>query len=91
MKKQTILFVGANPHAAATSSETIPLPIDQEVRAIQLELKHGGHRDRFDLTSHMAAEPLDLVPVLRQLQPTLVHVSCRGGQDAGGLGQDASS
>lgn len=81
VKKQTILLVGANPHAGITASGTDPLPIDQEVRAIHRELNGSGHRDHFELKPRMAAEALDLLIALRQLRPTLVHLSCRGGRD----------
>src|SRR5262249_47421950 len=37
-----------------------------------------GHRDRFDFVTRWAAEPLDLLRELRELKPTIVHVSGHG-------------
>jgi nucleoside phosphorylase len=50
-----------------------------EARAIQVELERGGHRDRFELVTRWAAQPLDLLRELRKLKPTVVHFSGHGG------------
>ncbi|HET7499920.1 MAG TPA: CHAT domain-containing protein [Kofleriaceae bacterium] len=67
-----ILFLAANPH------DTGRLALDQEARAIHLELKRSGHRDRFEFVTRWAAEPLDLLRELRELKPTVVHFSGHG-------------
>jgi hypothetical protein len=77
MKKHTILFLAANP------TETTQLALDREARAIQNELESAGFRDRFELATRWAVEPLDLLGELRKLKPTVVHFSGHGGH--GGL------
>jgi hypothetical protein len=71
----TILFLAANP------SGTDPRALDREVRAMQAELQRSGFRDRFELVTRWAAEPLDLLRELRALKPTVVHFSGHGGRD----------
>ena len=70
--KHTILFLAANPLG------TDRLALDREVHAIHLELKRTGYRDRFDLVTRLAAEPLDLLRELRELKPTVVHFRGHG-------------
>ncbi len=74
MAKHTILFLAANP------TGTDPRALDREARSIRAELKHSGHRDRFEFETRWAAEPLDLLRELRDLEPTVVHFSGHGGQ-----------
>jgi len=74
MAKHTLLFLAANPHG------TDPRSLDREARAIQVELERSRHRDRFELVTRWAVEPLDLLRELRKLRPTVVHFSGRGGQ-----------
>jgi hypothetical protein len=78
MKKQTILFLAANP------SGTDPRALDREARAIQTELERSGFRDCFELVTRWAAEPLDLLRELRRLKPTVVHFSGHGATGAAG-------
>jgi hypothetical protein len=75
MKKHTILFLAANP------SGTSPLALDREARSIYVELERSGYRERFELETRWAAEPLDLLRELRKLRPTVVHYSGHGGQN----------
>jgi len=70
--KHTILFLAANPLG------TDRLALDREARAIQAELDRSGFRDRFELVTRWAAEPLDLLRELRRLKPTVVHFSGHG-------------
>jgi hypothetical protein len=72
MNKHTILFLAANPLG------TDRLALDREARAIQMELERSGHRDRFELVTRWAVEPLDLLRELRKLRPTVVHFSGHG-------------
>ncbi|HET7501739.1 MAG TPA: CHAT domain-containing protein [Kofleriaceae bacterium] len=78
MTKHTILFLAANP------LDTDRLALDKEARAIQIELERSGHRDRFELATRWAVEPLDLLRELRRLKPTVVHFSGHGGASAPG-------
>jgi hypothetical protein len=76
MKKHTILFLAAN------SSGPDWLALDEEARAIQVELERSGFRDYFELVTRWAVRPLDLLRELRKLKPTVVHFSGHGGRDA---------
>jgi hypothetical protein len=69
LTKHTILFLAANPLG------TDRLALDQEARSIQVALERSGHRDRFELVTRWAAQPLDLLDELRKLKPTVVHFS----------------
>ena len=69
-----ILFLVAKP------SDTGRLALDREARAIHVELKRSGYRDRFDVVTRWAAEPLDLLRELRELRPTIVHFSGHGAR-----------
>lgn len=77
MKKHTILFLAANPDG------TDRIALDQEARAIQVELERSGYRDRFEFVARWAAEPLDLLRELGRLKPTVVHFSGHGQRPAG--------
>jgi hypothetical protein len=70
--KHTILFLAANPVG------TDRVALDRDARAIQVELERSGFRDRFELVTRWAAEPLDLLRELRKLKPTVVHFSGHG-------------
>src|SRR3954453_14076665 len=75
--KHTILFLAANP------AGTDRLALDREAHDIQAELERTGHRDRFELVTRWAVEPLDLLRELRKLRPTVVHFSGHGGATSG--------
>jgi len=77
--KHTILFLAANPLG------TDRLALDREARAIHVELERSGFRDRFELVTRWAAEPLDLLRELRKLKPTIVHFSGHGDEPRHGL------
>src|SRR5262245_47484556 len=62
--KHTILFLAANPLGTDRRA------LDREARAIQVELEQSGFRERFELVTRWAAEPLDLLRDLRRLRPT---------------------
>ena len=54
------------------------LALDQEARAIQVALERSAHRDKFELVTRWAAQPLDSLAELRKLKPTIVHFSGHG-------------
>jgi hypothetical protein len=83
--KHTILFLAANPLG------TDRLALDREARAIQAELDRSGFRDRFELVTRWAAEPLDLLRELRRLKPTVVHFSGHGASGPGAADDHRSS
>lgn len=76
-KKHVILFLAANP------LDTDRAALVREARALQLELKRSGYRDRFEFVTWWAAEPLDLLRALRERTPTIVHFSGHGARPAG--------
>jgi len=78
MQKHTVLFLAANP------TDTDRLALDQEARAIQIELERSGHREQLELATRWATEPLDLLRELRRLKPTVVHFSGHGQRARGG-------
>jgi hypothetical protein len=84
-KKHVILFLAANP------SDTDRIALDREARAIHVELKRSGYRDRFDFQTRWAAEPLDLLRELRELKPTVVHFSGHGGARTGATSGSSSN
>ena len=75
MAKRTVLFLAANPCG------TDPRALDLEAHSIRVELKRSAYRDRFHLETRWAVQPLDLLRELRELRPTVVHFSDRGGPD----------
>lgn len=79
MIKHTILFLSANPRGG--TDRTGRDALDQEASAIHKELKRSDHRDRFELVTRWAAEPLDLLRELRELKPTIVHFCGHGGKN----------
>jgi hypothetical protein len=74
--KHTILFLAANPLG------TDRLALDEEVRAIRIELERSSFRDQFELVTRWAVRPLDLLHELRKLKPTVVHFSGHGASGA---------
>ena len=75
MAKRTVLFLAANPCG------TDPRALDLEAHSIRAELRRSGYRDRFQLETRWAVQPLDLLRELRELQPAVVHFSGQGGPD----------
>ena len=52
MNTHTILFLAANP------LRTERLALDREARAIQVELERSSYRDRLELATRWAVDPL---------------------------------
>ncbi len=80
MSKHIILFLAANPLGS------IELGPGREARTIQEELERSGQRDRFELVTRWAVQPLDLIRELRKLKPTVVHFSGQGASSGQQLG-----
>ncbi|MEM8641709.1 MAG: CHAT domain-containing protein [Cyanobacteria bacterium P01_G01_bin.54] len=82
-----ILFLAANPQ------ETLPLRLDEEVRAIQQALERAKHRDRFQLIQKWAVTDNDLRRALLDHEPEVVHFSGHGEGDFGLLfaGKDGNA
>jgi hypothetical protein len=54
LTKHTILLLAANPLGTDRRA------LDEEARAIQVELERSGHRDQFELVTRWAAQPLEV-------------------------------
>ena len=75
--KHVILFLAASPRGP--DQVLGRLASDREARAIDAELERGDQGACFELRTHWAAEPRDLLHTLRKLKPTVVHFSGHGG------------
>jgi WD40 repeat protein len=71
-EKVEILFLAANP------KDTAPLALDEEIREITNKIRASEHRDRLLLSSHWAMRPDDLLQLLNERSPTIVHFSGHG-------------
>lgn len=70
-----ILFLASNPET------TSRLDLEEELRSIENELRSVRLRDRICLKASLAVRPDDLVRLLRQEQPTVVHFSGHGSNE----------
>src|SRR5215470_18983051 len=75
MAKRTVLFLASNP------CDTDLRALDREAHSIRAELRRSGYRDRFQLETRWAVQPLDLLRELRELRPAVVHFSGQGSPD----------
>lgn len=86
MPKIKALFLAANPRS------TNRLAIDEEMRAIEQKLRAAEYRDALVFQSAWAVRPDDLLQLLNQQQPDIVHFSGHGSSKglslAGDVGQD---
>jgi diguanylate cyclase (GGDEF)-like protein len=74
MQKLKILFLAANPR------DTSSLQIDEEIRAISNKLSASEFRECFDIFSAWAVRADDLLQVLNQYKPHIVHFSGHGNE-----------
>ena len=72
MLKIKALFLAANPRS------TNRLAIDEEMHAIEQKLRAAEHRDALVFRSAWAVRPDDLLQLLNQHQPHIVHFSGHG-------------
>ncbi len=70
MNKVKVLFLAAYPDAS-------PLKLDEEIRSITQKIRIAEHRD-IDLVSAWAARPDDLLQMLNEHKPNIVHFSGHG-------------
>lgn len=68
-----ILFISANPEDGGGR-----LRIDEEVRAIENELRSAPNRDRITFHTRWASRITDLLPCLSEERPHIVHFSSHG-------------
>jgi CHAT domain len=72
MNKIKILFLAANP------LENNKLKLDEEVREITQKIRASEHRDSLQLTSAWAVRPDDLLQLLNEHKPHIIHFSGHG-------------
>ena len=86
MQKIKALFLAANP------TSTTQLAIDEEMRAIEQKFRAAEHRDAVVFQSAWAVRPDDLLQLLNQHKPHIVHFSGHGSSEglclAGDNGQE---
>jgi|GEM_PF-2430661 TIR domain/CHAT domain len=71
-QKIKALFLAANP------TSTSRLALDEEMRAIEQKVRASEHRDALQFQSSWAVRPDDLLQLLNQHQPQIVHFSGHG-------------
>ena len=71
-EKLRILFLAANP------KKTTSLDLEEELRAIELELRGTRYRDRIEFVPRHAVRPDDLVRLIRAQKPNILHFSGHG-------------
>ena len=69
-----ILFLSANP------TDADPRRLDEEAREIDKRLRVGPRRDSFELFTHLAVRPDDLMEALMRRKPHIVHFSGHGSK-----------
>jgi len=70
-----ILFLAANPPL------TSQLDLEEELRAISLQLQSTRYRDKITLTARHATRPDDLLRYIRSDSPNVLHFSGHGSPD----------
>ena len=71
--KHTILCLAADSTGADGS-----IQLGRQASAIRKELERSSARDRFEVVTQLAAEPMDLLRVLRKFKPTVVYFVSSG-------------
>lgn len=83
-KSIVVLFLAANPIAQAQ------LRLDEEARAIHEKIRLSDFRDSVKFETRWAVRPLDILQVINECQPTIIHFSGHGAQDGSLVLQDAN-
>jgi CHAT domain len=73
-ERVTVLFVAASPE------DQKALRLDREVREIQRRVRESAHRDQVDFAWRPAARVTDLMQMLLEVRPHIVHFSGHGSQ-----------
>lgn len=74
MNKIKTLFLASNP------AGTTALSLDEEIRAITQKIRASDYRDLIELASAWAVRPDDLIQVLNESRPQIVHFSGHGNE-----------
>lgn len=72
MDRIKVLFVAANPGSSKRSQ------VDVEIREITSKIRSADYHDSIDLVSSWAVRPDDLLQLLNQHKPYIVHFSGYG-------------
>jgi hypothetical protein len=73
--KIKILFLAANP------ADTGRLNLSEEARDLAERVRAGTHREAFEIVHCLATRPRDLLRVLQEVQPHVIHFSGHGNDD----------
>jgi hypothetical protein len=73
--KITVLFVAASPE------DIPPLRLDKELREIQKRFRESGDRESIKFEIRMATQLTDLLQMLNEVRPHIVHFSGHGAQE----------
>lgn len=74
MNKIKVLFLAANP------TGTLKLQLDEEIRQITNKIRASEYRDMLELVSAWAVRPDDLIQLLNEHRPQIVHFSGHGSE-----------
>ena len=73
--KITVLFLAANP------KDTPQLSLDEEVRAIQKNIRLSEYRDSIIFESRWATRSADILQAINETNPTIIHFSGHGTKE----------
>lgn len=73
--KITVLFLAANP------KDTQQLNLDEEIRAIQKNIRLSDYRDSIIFESRWAARSSDILQAINETNPTIIHFSGHGTKE----------
>ena len=73
--KIIVLFMAANP------TNTPPLRLDEEARAIQEKIRLSDYRDSVNFESRWATRASDILQSINETNPTIVHFSGHGTEN----------
>lgn len=73
-EKITVLFFATNPIG------TTQLRLDEESRAIQEMIRKSEHRDSISFETRWAVRPLDILQMINEINPDVVHFSGHGAE-----------
>lgn len=74
MNKIKVLFIASNPEG------TTELNLAEEIRAITQKIHDSEYRDLIELISSWAVRPGDLIQILNEHKPQIVHFSGHGNE-----------
>lgn len=75
MEKIKVLFLASNP------GSTTSLQLDEEIRAITQKIRAAEHRDSLQLISSWAVRTDDLLQLLNEHKPHIIHFSGHGNRE----------